>query len=79
MAGQSRLVGRPTTLNRDARDSTSSGSLSKKSPQKKGRKYGTENLTYPIDMGIDAPAELDNHVIFDIFFLLQLTSICGFQ
>ena len=68
MAGQSRLVGRPTTLNRDARDSTSSGSLSKKSPQKKGRKYGTENLTYPIDMGIDAPAELDNHVIFDIFF-----------
>ena len=28
----------------------------------------TSNLTYPIEMGIDAPAELDNHIIFDIYF-----------
>lgn len=36
-------------------------------PRKTGRKYGTMGLTYPLDMGIEAPAELDNHIIFDIY------------
>jgi hypothetical protein len=40
---------------------------SRQEPRKTGRTYGTRGLTYPIDMGIDAPAELDNHVIFDIY------------
>ena len=40
----------------------------KREPKKTGRRYGSAGLTYPIDMGIDAPAELDNHIIFDIYF-----------
>lgn len=40
----------------------------KREPKKTGRRYGSVGLTYPIDMGIDAPAELDNHIIFDIYF-----------
>lgn len=39
----------------------------RKEPKKTGRTYGTMGLTYPLDMGIEAPAELDNHVIFDIY------------
>jgi hypothetical protein len=39
----------------------------KKEPKKTGRQYGTTGLTYPLDMGVDAPAELDNHIIFDIY------------
>lgn len=39
----------------------------KREPKKTGMQYGTTGLTYPIDMGVDAPAELDSHVIFDIY------------
>ncbi|MDA9007813.1 hypothetical protein N9J18_01105 [Porticoccaceae bacterium] len=40
---------------------------SRQEPRKTGRQYGTYGLTYPLDMGIEAPAELDNHIIFDIY------------
>jgi hypothetical protein len=44
------------------------GNPSRREPKKTGRKYGSVGLTYPIDMGIDATTEMDNHVIFDIYF-----------
>lgn len=37
-------------------------------PAKTGKKYGSQGLTYPLDMGIDATTEMDNHIIFDIYF-----------
>ena len=30
-------------------------------------KYAVNGLSYPLEMGVDAPMELDHHVIFDIF------------
>ncbi len=59
---------RPSALNSNHRSGKFNRGASRREVQKTGRVYGTENLTYPIDMGIDAGPELDNHVIFDIFF-----------
>ena len=38
-------------------------------PSTAGRphKYAVNGLSYPLEMGVDAPMELDHHVIFDIF------------
>jgi len=44
------------------------GTPIKREPRKTGRKYGTMGLTYPMDMGIDANSEHDNHIIFDIYY-----------
>lgn len=37
-------------------------------PARVGRRYGSTGLTYPMDMGVQSNAELDNHVIFEIYF-----------
>lgn len=57
----------------------SSGNNTRGEPRKTGRRYGTAGLTYPIDLGIDAPEEFDNHIIFDIFFdeTTSFTSLQG--
>ena len=63
-----------SALGRYARDASRLGE-----PAKTGRQYGTMGLTYPVDLGIDAPAEFDNHVIFDIYFdeTTSFTSLQG--
>ncbi len=48
--------------------SSLSGQPGRQEPRKTGRQYGSMGLTYPIDMGIDATAEMDNHIIFEIYF-----------
>lgn len=58
----------PNTVQRTSDYVNNQGRTTKREPQKTGRTYGTSNLTYPLEMGIDAPAELDNHIIFDIYF-----------
>ena len=37
-------------------------------PAKVGRQYGSTGFTYPMDMGMQSNAELDNHVIFEIYY-----------
>ena len=61
------FIGKPMALNNFA-NQTLTGSPTRQEPRKTGRKYGSMGLTYPIDMGIDATAEMDNHIIFDIYF-----------
>lgn len=58
---------------------TQTGRPTRQEPKKTGRKYGSMGLTYPIDMGIDATAEMDNHIIFDIYFdeSTSFTSLSG--
>ena len=58
----------PNAIQRTSDYVNNQGRTTKREPQKTGRTYGTSNLTYPLEMGIDAPAELDNHIIFDIYF-----------
>jgi hypothetical protein len=49
-------------------EKTLRGTPVKQEPRKTGRQYGTMGLTYPFDLGVDANTELDNHIIFDIFY-----------
>ena len=49
-------------------EKTLRGAPIKREPRKTGRQYGTMGLTYPMDMGIDANSEHDNHIIFDIYY-----------
>jgi hypothetical protein len=49
-------------------EQTLTGRPVKQEPKKTGRKYGSSGLTYPIELGAGATAEMDNHIIFDIYF-----------
>ena len=37
-------------------------------PVRIGRNYGSVGMSYPMDMGVQSNAELDNHIIFEIYY-----------
>jgi len=70
-----------TQLNDRFNSQTLRGTTVASEPAKTGHQYGSQGLTYPIDMGIDATTEMDNHIIFDIYFddssSFQLSGVSG--